>query len=155
MKKFEWRTGYISTKVVAQVVGEFLESLPEIKPDIVVEKAKESDNPLHPLFEWNDSIAGHKYRLGQASEIIRAVVIVEHEKPEFINQNAFVKVQEVKTYKPIDTITTDDFEFIRRAAYNELQSFIRKYSRIKGLESAVNILNEAIQLLSTETQKAS
>ncbi len=54
-----------------------------IKPDAVLEEASDESHPLHQEFEWDDSLAGHHYRLQQARQIIRefTVEIVEDNKP--------------------------------------------------------------------------
>lgn len=45
----------------------------ELTPQIVVDEARPSGAPLHDRFEWDDTIAGEKYRLVQASQLIRTV----------------------------------------------------------------------------------
>lgn len=45
----------------------------ELTPQIVVDEARPLDAPLHDRFEWDDTIAGEKYRLVQASQLIRVV----------------------------------------------------------------------------------
>jgi len=47
----------------------------ELTPQIVVDEARQIGAPLHGRFEWDDSVAGEKYRLEQASRLIRAVKI--------------------------------------------------------------------------------
>ena len=47
-----------------------------IKPEDVVEYAKDPSTKLHSRFEWDDSKAGAAYRLWQAREVIRVVVRV-------------------------------------------------------------------------------
>jgi len=42
-----------------------------LTPEIVVEVAREESHPLHHRFEWDDGIAAHKYRLVQASNLLR------------------------------------------------------------------------------------
>jgi hypothetical protein len=39
-------------------------------PEGVVEAARAETSPLHGFFEWDDNIAGEKYRLGQARDLI-------------------------------------------------------------------------------------
>lgn len=47
----------------------------ELTPQIVVDEARPQDAPLHNRFEWDNEIAGEKYRLVQAAQLIRAVRI--------------------------------------------------------------------------------
>jgi hypothetical protein len=52
-----------------------------LTPDLVVKDASNLDSPLHELFEWDDGIAGHKYRIEQARQVItsvRVVITTEH-----------------------------------------------------------------------------
>ena len=42
-----------------------------ISPRDVVDAAKNEASPLHPYFEWNDSVAADKYRLGEARNLLR------------------------------------------------------------------------------------
>jgi len=46
-----------------------------LTPKVVVEAARDPRNPLHNKFEWDDSVAGQKYREAQAQELIRSVRI--------------------------------------------------------------------------------
>lgn len=42
-----------------------------ISPRDVVDAAKNEASPLHPYFEWDDSVAAEKFRLGQARTLMR------------------------------------------------------------------------------------
>lgn len=53
----------------------------DLAPQIVVDEARPAGAPLHNRFEWDDSIAGEKYRLVQAAQLIRSVRI-EYTSPE-------------------------------------------------------------------------
>lgn len=46
-----------------------------LTPRLVVETARDPNHPLHPKFEWDDSIAGESYRRQQAAELIRSVKV--------------------------------------------------------------------------------
>jgi hypothetical protein len=61
----------------------------ELRPEAVVEAARFASSPLHPLFEWSDTVAAREYRLQQARTIVRSVRIVYEERPD---QPAFVWV---------------------------------------------------------------
>ena len=47
----------------------------KITPSDVVDAARPEDSPLHSRFEWDDSVAGEKYREAQAAQLIRTVRI--------------------------------------------------------------------------------
>lgn len=46
-----------------------------LTPQLVVDKARTEDHPLHRHFEWDDAKAGEAYRCGQAANLIRRVTI--------------------------------------------------------------------------------
>ena len=49
-----------------------------VRASEVVERARNVKNPLHDQFEWDDTKAGHSYRLIQARTLIRAVHFIEY-----------------------------------------------------------------------------
>jgi hypothetical protein len=46
-----------------------------LSPALVVEAARNPEDPLHSRLEWDDTVAAEKYRLEQAHELIRSVKI--------------------------------------------------------------------------------
>jgi hypothetical protein len=77
---YGYRSGHGFREVSAQVVGEtidrMMETRGEITPAEVVEESRPANAPLHPLFEWDDSVAAEKYREDQARAVIRSYVII-------------------------------------------------------------------------------
>ncbi len=63
--------------VPAQLVGDRLAALTAVNGHVtapeVVEDARPADAQLHRLFEWDDSVAGEKFRIEQARHVIRSV----------------------------------------------------------------------------------
>lgn len=45
-----------------------------VAPKAILDAARPTDAPLHPIFEWSDDKAAEQYRLIQARRLIRAVV---------------------------------------------------------------------------------
>lgn len=77
---YSWR-GHTRAAVDAQVFGEFVEEIgPECSAETLLAHAKGS--PIHDLFEWNNTEAGHQYRLTQARYYLRSyrvkVRVLEH-----------------------------------------------------------------------------
>ncbi len=72
----------------------------ELTAERLVKDAAAPDHPLHGDFTWDDSIAGHLYRLGEARRIISGCVrrvvdvgaVVESEEP------ATVKVKKIPRF---------------------------------------------------------
>lgn len=84
-KTYSYRKGGSGHGVPAQVVGEELARITTerggLSPADVVEEARPAAAPLHPAFEWDDSVAGENYRRWQARALIRAVEVVYADKP--------------------------------------------------------------------------
>ena len=65
-------------KVKAEVIVKELKAIAKtgsLKPQDVVESARSKSSPIHSCFEWNNSVAAEKYRLAQASYLIRSVSV--------------------------------------------------------------------------------
>jgi len=45
-----------------------------LRPEDVIEAAKDARSPLHDQFDWSDDVAAHKWRLHQARNLIRVCV---------------------------------------------------------------------------------
>jgi len=70
----------------------------------VVNESRPNEAPLHPIFEWDDEVAGERYREHQATNLIRSVRVVEEAPTEPIEVKsvtvttpAFVNVSPVGT----------------------------------------------------------
>lgn len=84
-------------KVDAQVAGEHIEEIKEkrggITPQLLVIEAKKKRSPLHNCFEWDNSVAAEQYRIVQAREILRYLVVIiepETEDEEEIYVRGFI-----------------------------------------------------------------
>lgn len=62
-----------------------------LTPAAVVKDARNKSSPLHKLFEWNDSVAAHKYRLIQARKLIVTVQVPVHIVPEAVRISVYTK----------------------------------------------------------------
>lgn len=81
-----------------------------LTPAIVVDVARDPAHPLHSKFEWDDKIAGEKYRMEQARDLIRTVKIrhARADEPD-LSVRAFHAVRdgEGHAYRPTDEILAD------------------------------------------------
>lgn len=111
----------------------------ELTPKAVVEVARNTNHPLHHRFEWDDRVAGERYRLVQASELIREVKVTyttpsgeDHTVRAFTSVRLAQDVQS-QAYKPTDEVLED--EFMRNLVLNECQREIdtlnKKYGHLK------------------------
>lgn len=136
---YRYKTGYFN-KVSAQVAGEEIHRLWEegkCNAKDIVDASRPIDAPLHPVFEWDDSIAAELYRQEQARTLVRQIVtVVETEQEQNVHVRAFFKIDpNESTYEPTVTIMSDDDKKKRllEIAKRELYTFKQKYATIQEL----------------------
>jgi len=132
-------------KVDAQVAGEHIEEIKEkrggITPQLLVIEAKRKRSPLHNCFEWDDSVAAEQYRIVQAREILRYLVVIiepETEDEEEIYVRGFVAPLDTEedsqtSYLTISEVMAD--EDLDRA-YK--QQILRELKAIKHKSTSYN-----------------
>ncbi len=134
-------------KADATKVASELESLgSEYTLSDVVEKARDSHSEMHSCFEWDDTVAGQKYRECQAGQMIRQLVIVRDNKNEQEKTNIRVFVSTGKrdnTYTPTKLIVKkqDEYEALLERALVELRAFKQKYSSLSELEEILSLID--------------
>ncbi|MFZ1398914.1 MAG: hypothetical protein WAS33_18560 [Candidatus Promineifilaceae bacterium] len=78
-KQFSLRRGTTVKGIPAQVVGEELTSIyaehGRLTGKVVVEAARPEAAKLHPVFEWNDEVAGELWREFEARSLIKVVQV--------------------------------------------------------------------------------
>ncbi len=140
----------VINKDKVQIYGEFLWNIKKdngnvLTPHVIVEKAKSKNSPIHDHFEWNDSVAGEKYRLWQARYLINQIHIVvenaegdeesirafhnisiKYEENEEDNERGYVTVEEVKD-------NPDYLAIIISKAHDELLGWQQKYAQYRNL----------------------
>lgn len=140
---YQWKVPGIMP-VDAQTAGNELQRIYErdgvIEPETVVLESQTPSAPLHSCFEWDDEKAAHKYRITQAQNIIRAIVVVDEAKqPE---TRAFVNVQ--REYHPVSVVVRnpEKREILLQNALNELRWFERKYNTLQELSNVFAAIKE-------------
>ncbi len=135
----------------ANDVGKYFEKLHkeygEISPEIIVEKAKDEKNILHDYFEWDDTKAAHKYRLEQAREIIRCIV-VQTDKGEKTRAVVSVSVSynEKRSYQPLNLVLNNDYakSMLLEQAKRDVQIFIAKYRTLTELSGIISEMEKIV-----------
>lgn len=147
---YQWKLPGV-IPVNAQTAGEELERIYQQKgrldPADIVDESRSPSAPLHPCFEWNDAEAAEKYRRTQAQCIVRSITTVCDTQKGPQEVRAFVRIQ--SDYKPIRVAINceENLEELRRAAFNELAAFRRKYQTITDLLpvfDAIDALNAGV-----------
>lgn len=86
MPTYTYRSGSQIKGVSASTAQRELERIRKqrgkLTAEIVVEEAKSKKSPLHAIFQWEDSIAAHEYRLWQARALQRSIIVVYSQPQE-------------------------------------------------------------------------
>lgn len=150
-KVFKFREGF-AWDIEPEIVGKEIEKISsqhdgKITPKLTVEEAKDPDNPLHKLFDWNNKTAGHKWRLQQARNLIGSLVIdIVIKDPEevraFINLN--IKDQG-NVYCSFSDVVNDDEKLNliieeERRKLRAISNRLRIYERFRGLAIKIDEL---------------
>ena len=136
MKKYSWNARYFNGD--AQLVGEELEKLEklgEVNSKEVLDFARKNiDSELHKCFEWDDEIAGEKYRQIQSSQLLCSIsYVVEEEQKE--KQRVYVSInnkEKERIFKNIEEVLEDDDEYkqILRRAEEKLNNYKLEYEKL-------------------------
>ena len=141
MEQVKWRvSGYF--KADAQKVYEEIGE-DAVTPEEVVKKAQKKNSELHKLFEWDDTVAAHKYRLEQARLVIRMLVVVPKAE-EDTPIRAFSLTTESCTYQPTRFFLQqpDEYQALLERAKAELIAFKKKYKALTELEEIFEAIDE-------------
>ena len=102
--------------------------------EIVVAEAAEPSHPLHDHFEWDDTVAGHQYRVVQALQLLRITFRPDPSKPTELR--AFVALKGKETprsdYVPVTEAMADPFsrELLLSQMERDWKLFKRRYEHM-------------------------
>jgi len=124
-----------------------------LRAEDVVEAAEESSSPLHNSFEWDDTAAAEQWRLQQARQIIRSVVVVLPNSSKPIT--AFVSLRDDRTQEGggyrtiIDVMSDKDMrERFVEEALADLRHWEQKYSQLNELRPVFEAITKSRKKLS-------
>lgn len=137
MREYSWKnTGFSAD---AQLVGEELEKLElagEITSEEVLEYAKlNPESETYKCFEWDDKIAGEKYRRKQASELLSSISVTVKTEPAQVQKvyfNIKTSTDGVRKYKNVKEVLKNDDEYMQ-VLEKAKQSFIRCKEQYESL----------------------
>lgn len=148
----EWKIKGFFHADAGKVFAEITSIGDSYTPEEIVEKANDPDSELHKCFEWDDTIAAHKYRLTQAREIVRSLVVVkdktdEQKNPPIISRAIVSTNENNNRYEKVTVAVRNEenYERLCNAALRELEVFKRKYSAIIGLRDMIEEIEELIR----------
>lgn len=144
----KWSTGGIFKADASKCYEEIKKIGEEVKPEQVLDKARDDSSELHKCFDWDDSSAAEKYRLHQARLVINHLIVVQHEieeEKEPIQFRVMLKNSSDKGsgYKQTLVMIRDEDEYKKLLdnAYRELHSFKQKYQCLSELAEIIALID--------------
>ena len=147
-------------EVAGSVCQELSESAEGLTPKRLVDVSRPDEAPLHEEFEWDDAVAGEKYRETQANNIIRSIVVVESDieternlklnlvdEEEPAKDRGFVSTGEnTHHYVPLHIAMTNDVwrKNLLESAKRDMRAFTIKYNRLEELAGIIDEMNDFI-----------
>lgn len=133
----------------AQKCYDECQTLNEVTPENVLNKARDAETELHKCFEWDNTVAGEKYRLIQARDIIRHFVIVTPEKNEDeepIKVRSYQVTTQRNVYEPTRMFLQkpDEYAALLERAKTELENFKRRYQTLVELEEVIESIDRLL-----------
>jgi hypothetical protein len=107
-----------------------------LTPQLVVDVAADPTHPLHSRFEWDDSVAGPKFRQVQAAELIRSVKVrysVGTEDERDVRAfHVLPRGDATNSYVPIEEIAADELgrKVLLQQAEREWKAMRRRYAHL-------------------------
>lgn len=144
-------SAYVPRSVDPQAAGERIESLKErglSTPADIVEDARPEDAPTHDAFTWDDSVAGPKWRLKEARELVNGLEIVNIETGE--SAPAFISLEIHETQargyvSSLETLTDADYRSqMLHEAKDALVAWRRRYKALSELERIFSVIDEEV-----------
>lgn len=107
-----------------------------LTPSLVVDAARDEAHPLHARFEWDNAIAGEKYRLDQARDLIRSVRVVyreadEREAARTVRAYHAVRDEQGTAYQPAEAIAESPFlsKLLMQDMEREWKALLRRFGQ--------------------------
>jgi len=158
--KVRWKTNANTGGVDAETAYQEIEKVRaafggDIAAEHVVKAASDSANPLHGIFEWDDSEAARQHRLTQARTLMRSIEVV-YEEPERRPHRVYEvshaakrgDKQDATTYRTVEELMTDPASRDRLIgdAIKQAMAFRRRFQALRELQ----LIFEAIDKVSDD-----
>lgn len=115
-----------------------------LRPEDVVEAARPAQSPLHGNFTWDDAVAGDRYRLWEARQLIRTTIQYIEVNGEERACRVFCSLTPDRTekgggYREMTVVLANraQVEQLLADAYREMVFFQRKYGHLQELAAVI------------------
>lgn len=162
--KYRFRPGY-HAKVKAEIAGTELDRITKendgrLTPKHVVSESRPASAPLHPVFEWDDSIAAELHREEQARCLIRSTLTIisagEVETPikSYLNVDPHKEEgSEERFYVPSGVAMTDE-EYHTYVVADAERYLLGAKERFKQIKEMAGIFAEIDRYFAAKASKS-
>lgn len=111
-----------------------------LRPEAIVEAARDPKSPLHRCFTWNDEDAAYAWQLHEARVLIRTYKVVIDQAPIPIKTRAYVSLKSARVagtgYTPIRRVLSEPelHAELLRNALEDLEGMERRYGHLRELK---------------------
>ena len=148
----KWQTSLFSKADPEKCFEEISSIGDEVTPEQVVEKGMDPCSELSKCFTKDDSEAAYKWRVREAREIMRQLIVItrpdpenEDEKGEPVQFRILMKNDNLHSsgYKQTLVMVRDEDEYqkLLNMELEELRTFKRKYSMLSELWEILDLIN--------------
>lgn len=129
---------------ILSVIQPIYEEKGFVLPEDVVSAARKEDSLIHSFFDWDDSSAAEKYRLWQARQLTKEVVIEYEGTSVPAYYNVVVNRTESNSgsqgYVPLERILSEEdlHNQVVAEAIRELRYWQKMYNSLRELEKVIN-----------------
>ena len=124
-----------------------------LRPQAVVDAARDEESPLHGAFCWDDTEAARKYRLWQAQDLIRSFRVKIEEAGQTVEVPVFVGVSSDRTHGTADNpyrltasvkACPDLLAVAVSDALDQLEALRDRYARLKELSDVWEAIDKHV-----------
>jgi len=147
-------------KADKEIIRKRLERITEsgdgvLTPEAVLKDAKKKGSPLHSLFEWDDTVAAHKWRTREARKLITSVHMEIQTTTKILSGNVYVRNPRAdpkeQGYIPIMT-ARDESDIAYDIMRSELAKVLASLERARGISELLGMKAELEDLLAKTTE---
>ena len=150
-------------QAAGRVFRQILQEHGSVKPELVLEKARDQHSPIHNYFTWYNSAAAEKYRMAEAQNLCRSVRLVREDMPaqEQPAVRYLMSVQacpgetrfEGKAYLPLPDIKSNP-EYRRQVLQSALADYTALEKKYRDLEHELGQVFAAVAKAKKKLEKA-
>lgn len=121
------------------------ENKERVTADMILDSAKRKNSPMHDYFEWDNTVAGKKYREQQARKLIRGITVTIVSRKIEIKSVAYVRDPKCENneqgYVSVASVRTDE-DIARDVLLDEFTRVSGALTRARNLAAVFDLVDD-------------